>query len=92
MPEDRRCKAIKEKACLSGKPTDSLGASPIPSRLPCPIDPLEKDQLVFLTAIAIGADSFLTGDITHFGKYRGKPLSGVKILRHRDYLKKREPK
>jgi uncharacterized protein len=58
--------------------------------IPCPIDLPEKDQPVFMAAISIKADYFLTGDITHFGKYFGKSISGVKILRPRDYLNTRQ--
>ncbi len=66
--------------------------SEVDPRLPCPIDLPEKDQPVFLAAISTRADYFLTGDITHFGKYFGKSISGVKILRPRDYLNTRQPK
>jgi uncharacterized protein len=61
-------------------------------RLPCPIHLPEKDQPVIMAAISIKADYFLTGDITHFGKYLGKSVSGVKILRPRDYLHTRPPR
>ena len=66
--------------------------SEVDPRLPCPIDLPEKDQPVFLAAISIRADYFLTGDITHFGKYFGKSVSGVKILRPRDYMNTRQSK
>jgi len=32
-------------------------------------------------------DYFLTGDITHFGKFFGKKVAGVKICRPKDYLR-----
>lgn len=56
-------------------------------KLPCPIDLPEKDIPVFMAAVAAKADFFLTGDITHFGKYFGKRIMGVSILMARDYLK-----
>jgi predicted nucleic acid-binding protein len=61
-------------------------APEVDPRIPCPIDLPEKNQPVFLAAISIRADYLLTGDITYFGKYLGKTISGVKILRPKDYL------
>lgn len=58
--------------------------------IPCPIDLPEKDRPVFLAAISIQANYFLTGDITHFGKYFGKSVSGVKILPPRQYFASRQ--
>ena len=57
--------------------------------IPCPIDLPEKDRPVLMAAISTRADYFLTGDMTHFGEYFGKSVSGVKILRPRDYLNMR---
>ena len=57
--------------------------------IPCPIDLPEKDRPVLMAAISSRADYFLTGDMTHFGEYFGKSVSGVKILRPRDYLNMR---
>jgi predicted nucleic acid-binding protein len=54
-------------------------------QLPCPIHLPEKDRPVLLAAISIRADYLLTGDITHFGKYFGKRVSGVTICLPRDY-------
>ncbi len=56
--------------------------------LPCPIELPEKDRPVLMAAISIKADYLITGDSTHFGKYFGKTVSGVKICRPRDYLVK----
>ena len=61
-------------------------------RIPCPVDLPEKDRPAFLAAISLKADYFLTGDITHFGKYLGKSVSGIKILRPRDYLNMQQRK
>jgi predicted nucleic acid-binding protein len=58
-------------------------------QLPCPIHLPEKDRPVLLAAISIRADYFLTGDITHFGKYFGQRVSGVTICLPRDYLSNR---
>jgi predicted nucleic acid-binding protein len=54
--------------------------------IPCPIELPDKDQPVMLAAISIKADYLITGDATHFGKYFGKTISGVKICRPRDYF------
>ena len=56
--------------------------------LPCPIDLPEKDRPVLMAAISIKADYLITGDLTHFGKYFGQTVNGVKICRPRDYLAK----
>ena len=56
--------------------------------LPCPIELPEKDRPVLLAAISVKADYLLTGDSTHFGKYFGQTVSGVKICRPRDYFVK----
>ena len=58
--------------------------------IPCPIDLPDKDRPVFMAAISIQADYFLTGDITHFGEYFGKTVAGVKILRPRLYFASRQ--
>ena len=54
--------------------------------MPCPVDLPEKDRPLLLAAIAAKADYFLTGDITHFGRFFGEKVGGVKICRPRDYL------
>jgi predicted nucleic acid-binding protein len=59
--------------------------------IPCPIDLPAKDRPVFMAAISIQADYFLTGDIIHFGEYFEKTVSGVRILRPRDFLNLRQP-
>lgn len=56
--------------------------------MPCPIDLPEKDRPVLLAAISIKANYLITGDIEHFGKYFGQTVSGVKICKARDYLRK----
>ncbi|MBW1842471.1 MAG: PIN domain-containing protein [Deltaproteobacteria bacterium] len=52
----------------------------------CPVDLPSKDKPVLMAAISAKADYLITGDMTHFGKYFGKKISGVKICRARDYL------
>jgi predicted nucleic acid-binding protein len=54
--------------------------------LPCPIELPEKDRPVLMAAISNKADYLMTGDSTHFGKYFGQTVNGVKICRPRDYL------
>jgi predicted nucleic acid-binding protein len=56
--------------------------------LPCLIDLPEKDRPVLMAAILIKADYLITGDSTHFGKYFGQTINGVKICRPRYYLTK----
>jgi len=60
-------------------------------KLSCPIDLPEKDVPVFMAAVTAKADYLLTGDITHFGKYFGKSVMGVKILMAREYLRQKSP-
>jgi len=59
-------------------------------QIPCPIDLPEKDQPVLLSAISARADYLLTGDSTHFGRYFGQTIHGVKIWRPADYFAARE--
>jgi predicted nucleic acid-binding protein len=54
--------------------------------IPCPVELPEKDRPVLLSAISVGANYLLTGDVTHFGKYFGKTIRGVNICRPRDYF------
>lgn len=56
--------------------------------LPCPVELPEKDRPVLRAAISVKVDYLLTGDSTHFGKYFGQTVNGVKICRPRDYLSK----
>ena len=55
-------------------------------QLPCPIDLPEKDRPVFMAALAGKADYLITGDRSHFGKYYGKTIQGIKIQPPKDYL------
>ena len=52
----------------------------------CPIDLPGKDKPVLMSAISAKADYLVTGDQTHFGKYFGQTIMGVKICLPRDYI------
>ena len=54
--------------------------------LPCPIELPDKDKPVLMAAISAKADYLITGDVTHFGKYFGHKVMGVKIIMARDYI------
>lgn len=47
----------------------------------------EKDRPILLAAMGVRATHLLTGDITHFGRYFGRSVSGVLILPPGEYLK-----
>ena len=49
-----------------------------------------KDVPILLAAIEASANYLLTGDLEHFGSYFGQSVSGVHILRPRDYLAQRQ--
>ncbi|HIJ57202.1 MAG TPA: hypothetical protein HPQ03_13930 [Deltaproteobacteria bacterium] len=51
-----------------------------------PIDLPDKDKPVLLSAISAKADYLITGDITHFGKYFGRSVMGVRICTAREYI------
>lgn len=53
--------------------------------LPSSIKLPEKDRPILLAAIAAEASHLITGDVTHFGRYFGKKVSGVMILPPSDY-------
>ncbi len=79
---DKPDQLSKLKTCLSNMQI-VLEADP---RVACPVDLPPKDKPVLMAAISAKADYLITGDITHFGKYFGKTISGVRICRVRDYL------
>lgn len=54
--------------------------------LPCPADLPLKDRPLLLAAIQARATHFVTGDLKHFGAYRGHRFSGVLVCTPRDYL------
>ena len=46
----------------------------------------DKDQPILAAAIAARATHLLTGDLTHFGRFWGKTIGEVLILRPSEYL------
>ncbi|MDD5679460.1 MAG: PIN domain-containing protein [Kiritimatiellae bacterium] len=62
------------------------GMPPLPAGVRLP----EKDAPILQAALAAGAAILLTGDITHFGRYFGKTVGGVRILSPGDFLRERE--
>ena len=60
----------------------STGTLPPSVKLP------EKDRPVLLAAIAANATHLLTGDLTHFGRYFGKAVKGVKIMKPYLYIRR----
>jgi predicted nucleic acid-binding protein len=54
----------------------------IPSPIPLP----EKDRPVLMAALSCKAEYLITGDITHFGKYFGKKVQGLRICTARDFF------
>jgi predicted nucleic acid-binding protein len=62
-----------------------MGPSPAP--LPAGIHVEEKDRPVLAAAIEIRATHFLTGDKTHFGRYYGRLVGGVRVLTPAEYLR-----
>jgi predicted nucleic acid-binding protein len=58
-------------------------------QIPCPMDLPEKDRPVFLAAMAGKADYLITGDRSHFGKYFGQTIKGIKIRTPKDYFSNR---
>ena len=61
-------------------------------RLPSSVTLPAKDIPILLGAIDATADYLLTGDKEHFGKYFGRSIEGVKVLRPRDYFALRASK
>lgn len=54
--------------------------------LPSAEDLPEKDRPILLAALAAGATHLLTGDITHFGRFFGRLIGAMRVLKPRDYL------
>jgi predicted nucleic acid-binding protein len=59
---------------------------PLPRRLPGGVAVPAKDVPILLAAIDSGATFLLTGDKDHFGKYYGREIQGVMVLRPAAYL------
>jgi predicted nucleic acid-binding protein len=60
--------------------------------LPATVRLPAKDVPILLAAIEAGAGYLLPGDLEHFGPYFGESVSGVHVLRPRDYLTRRQKK
>ena len=58
--------------------------------LPAGVHLPEKDVPILQAALAVGAAVLLTGDKTHFGRYFGKKIGGVRILPPGDFLREWE--
>jgi predicted nucleic acid-binding protein len=46
----------------------------------------EKDRPILAAALLSGATHLITGDISHFGRYFGKEILGVLVIRPAEYL------
>jgi predicted nucleic acid-binding protein len=46
-----------------------------------------KDAPIFQAAMSAGASVLLTGDVTHFGRFFGKTIAGVRILSPAEFLR-----
>lgn len=67
--------------------TVTVQAYPInPPTLPVLINLPEKDIPILQAAIIGNADILLTGDVSHFGRYFGKTICGIRIMRPTDLL------
>jgi uncharacterized protein len=58
---------------------------PLKSRLAAVILPV-KDQPVLIDALDARATHLLSGDRNHFGRYDGRELKGIWIMKPNDYL------
>jgi predicted nucleic acid-binding protein len=70
----------------------ALAIFPHPRRLaalPAGVNLPEKDEPILQAAIAAGVAVLLTGDTTHFGRYFGKKVGGVRILTPGTFLRQR---
>jgi uncharacterized protein len=61
---------------------------PVDFTLPSDIKLAEKDQPILAAAMLADASHLLTGDKTHFGRYFGRRVAGLLILRPADYLER----
>jgi len=60
------------------------------SNLPSGIHLPAKDAPIFHAAMTGGATILLTGDVTHFGRFFGKTVAGVRILLPADFLREHQ--
>jgi len=54
------------------------------------VDLPDKDVPILLAAISARCTHLLTGDVRHFGKYLGKSVQGVLLLRPAVYMQRRQ--
>lgn len=64
--------------------------APPQMQLPPGIQLNERDRPVLLTSIAARATHLLTGDKDHFGRFFGKSIEGVLILKPASYIRSRD--
>lgn len=55
--------------------------------LPPGVELPSKDRPILLAAIGVEASHLLTGDVTHFGRYYGQTVEGMRILPPAEYLR-----
>jgi predicted nucleic acid-binding protein len=82
----RNLEDTKRLASLDSYLTSIKVVPEVDQTLPCPIELPDKDKPVLMAAISAKADYLITGDETHFGKYFGHKVMGVKIIMARDYI------
>lgn len=91
IEEARRNLGKREQLCRLDELVRDVTLVPeAPADFFCPVALPEKDKPVLAAAIQAGATHFLTGDLRHFGPYRGRRIDGVAICTPRDYLTKRK--
>ena len=61
-----------------------VGEGTLPNGIELPV----KDRPILLAALAAGATHLLTGDRAHFGPFFGQQVSGVRVERPGDYLRR----
>ena len=69
---------------------NSVAVMPHPSVLPDMPPGMKlptKDTPIFQAAMHCGASVLLTGDVSHFGRFFGKTIAGVRILSPANYLR-----
>lgn len=50
----------------------------------------EKDRPILRAAVAARATHLVTGDVSHFGRFFGRTLEGVLVIRPAQYLRSRQ--
>ena len=73
----RNLSSVSQQDRLTELLLDVILVSDVDPSLPCMAKLPDKDRPVLLAAIQSKATFLLTGDLRHFGKYRGKTFQGV---------------